>query len=212
MNRKVLIIGLDGATFDVINPLIQEGWMPNLAKLIKIGTAGPMFSTIPPVSGPAWLSLATGMKPEKTSIYDFLYKRADSYRLQSISSSDYAGRAIWDYLSKADKRVGILNYPLCKPAYEVNGFITGGLGVSTEDAFTFPASLKQEMHEVAAGQYELLVPYHDVRYENTELFLNDVLRVLDKKLRVTAYLLEKKQWDLMKTTHFMKSKPAKDSI
>ena len=195
MSRKVLIIGLDGATYDVILPLIQEGWMPNLAKLIKRGASGPMLSTIPPISGPAWLSLATGMKPQKNAVYDFRNRRGNSYRLQSITSADYAGRAIWDYLSKAGKPVGILNYPMCMPVYEINGFMTAGLGASPDHEFTFPASLKQELNEVAGGEYELIIPYHDARYDDTDLFLNDLRRILDRKLRAATYLVRKKQWD-----------------
>ena len=195
MNRKILIIGLDGATFDVINPLIEEGLMPNLTKLIERGASGPMLSTIPPVSAPAWLSLATGMKPEKTSVYDFCNRKDNSYRLQSVTSADYAGRAIWDYLGNAGKLVGILNYPLCRPPYRVNGFLTAGIGALHNEEFTFPANLKQELDEAAGGEYELNVFYHNARYNDTELFLNDIQRVLDKKLRTTAYLLRKKQWD-----------------
>ncbi|UCE98813.1 MAG: alkaline phosphatase family protein [Planctomycetota bacterium] len=196
MTRKVLIIGLDGATFDVIKPLMEEGWMPNLAKLVERSVSGPMRSTSPPLSGPAWLSLATGMKPEKTSVYDFCNRKDNSYRLQGITSADCTGRAIWDYLSKAEKRVGILNYPICIPPYAVNGFMTAGFLASPNSEFTFPVDLKQELSKVVGGAYELSVPYYDARYDDTDLFLNDIHRVLDKKLRATAYLLRKKQWDL----------------
>jgi len=169
--------------------------MPNLGRLIKSGASGPMFSTIPPISGPAWLSLATGMRPENTSVYDFLNRKDDSYRLQGVTSADCAGRAIWDYLSKAGKRVGILNYPICVPPYAVNGFMTAGFLASPDSVFTYPAGLKQELNEAAGGEYELSVPYHDVRYNDTGLFLSDMQRVLDKKLRAASCLLREKQWD-----------------
>jgi predicted AlkP superfamily phosphohydrolase/phosphomutase len=196
MSNRVLIIGLDGATFDVINPLMEEGLLPNLAGLIARGASGRMLSTIPPISGPSWISLATGMKPETTSIYDFTYRKGESYELQHISSSDYAGRSIWDYLSKAGKTVGILNYPMCFPPYEVNGFLSVGLGTSEDNEFTFPRDLKRELDTAAGGKYEMTVGYHDVRYEDAELFLNDLQRVLTKKLRAATYLVKEKQWDL----------------
>lgn len=195
MNRKVLIIGLDGATFDVINPLIKEGRIPNLARLIERGASGQMLSTIPPISGPAWVSLATGMKPQRTAVYDFLNRRDNSYRLQGVTSADCAGRAIWDYLSIAGKRVGILNYPVCMPPYEVNGFMTAGFLASPNSEFTFPADLKQELNEAADGKYELAVDYHKICYEDTGLFLDDLQRVLAKKLRAATHLLKEKQWD-----------------
>jgi len=191
MERKILIVGLDGATFDVINPLVKEGIMPNIASLIEQGASGPMTSTIPPISGPAWLSLATGMKPDRTAIYDFNYKRGDSYKLQGISSADFKGRAVWDYLSAKEKRVGILNYPLCMPPYEVNGFLTAGIGASSDRQYTFPATLKKELNDAAGGEYRLYIPYHDARYDDTELFLSELKKVLHKQVRVAN-----KNWDL----------------
>jgi len=196
MERKILMVGLDGATFDVINPLIEEGIMPNIASLIEQGASGPMTSTIPPISGPAWLSLATGMKPDRTAIYDFSYKRGDSYRLQGITSADFQGRSVWDYLSAKEKRVGILNYPLCMPPYKVNGFLTAGIGTSSDRQFTFPAALKKELNDAAGGVYELYIPYHDARYNDTELFLSDLEKVLHKQVQVATHLLKNKHWDL----------------
>ncbi|MFC1634150.1 alkaline phosphatase family protein [Planctomycetota bacterium] len=195
MSHKVLIIGLDGVTFDVIDPLMEEGLLPNLAGLIAKGTSGRMLSTVPPISGPSWISLATGLKPERTSIYDFTYRKDDSYELHHISSSDYSGRSVWDYLSRAGRTVGILNYPLCFPPYEVNGFLSAGLGTSEDNEFAFPGSLKQELDTAAGGKYEMTVGYHDIRYEDTELFLSDLQRILEKKLRVATYLVKEKEWD-----------------
>lgn len=195
MSHKVLIIGLDGATFDVIDPLMEEGLLPNLARLIAKGASGRLLSTVPPISGPSWISLATGLKPETTSIYDFTYRKGEGYELQHISSMNYAGRSVWDYLSKAGKTVGILNYPMCFPPYEVNGFLSAGLGTSEDNEFTFPRDLKQELNKAAGGKYELTVGYHEARYEDAELFLNDLQRVLNKKLQVATYLVKEKQWD-----------------
>lgn len=195
MNKRILMIGLDGATFDVIDPLIEEGWMPNLAKLITKGASGRILSTIPPISGPAWVSLATGRKPETTSIYDFNYRKDKSYELQPVSSLDYAGRAVWDYLSKAGKKVGMLNYPMIIPPYKVNGFMSAGLWASEGGEYTFPLVLKQELNKAAGGRYELTVDYRKSRYNDTKLFLDDLQIVLAKKLCVATHLMKEKQWD-----------------
>ena len=195
MKRKVLIIGLDGATFDVIYPLIEEGWMPNFKNFIRSGASGSLLSTIPPISGPAWLTLATGIRPNKTGIYDFLYKKEKNYKLQSISYSDYIGKTVWDYLNQAGKYVGILNYPLLRPLYKINGFMTTGIGASPDSIFTYPKSLKRELDNLV-NKYELVVPYHNIQYNNIDLFLEDLNRVFDKKVQATKYLIKEKKWDL----------------
>ena len=196
MSKKILILGLDGATFDIITPLIEEGWMPNLKGLIENGASGPLQSTIPPVTGPAWLSLATGMTPGKTGVFDFLKRTDESYNLHGLSSQDYVGRSVWDYLSQAGKQVGILNYPLLRPPYKINGFMTTGIGASRDEEITCPKSLKREIEQVVEGEYELVVPYNNPRYDDTELFLEDLNRVFNKHVRATEYLLTEKKWNL----------------
>ncbi len=83
--NRVLIIGLDGATFDVIHPLINEGRLPNIARLMKNGTWGNLKSTIPPISLPAWPSFMTGMNPGKHSIFSFNERDKNSYDLKLVS-------------------------------------------------------------------------------------------------------------------------------
>lgn len=196
MKRRVFIVGLDGATFDVINPLIEEGYMPHLKKLLAKGAYGPLRSTVPPISGPAWLSLATGLRPERTAIYDFCCrKNVKDFRLSALSSSDYKGRAVWDYLGNAGKRVLIINFPMCIPPYRVNGFMSAGIGASRKGKFTYPPEFAEELDRLAGGFYEISIPYHDRRYNNARLFLNDLQRILNKKIQVTKCLLKEKQWD-----------------
>jgi len=196
MRKKVFIIGLDGATFDVITPLIKDGWMPNLKNLIENGASGSLQSTVPPITGPTWLALATGIRPERIGFFDFFYRKDSSYRLRGMSSTIYRGRAVWDYLSQIGKKVGILNYPMLRPPYEINGFMSTGMGASPDDEFTFPKGLKKELNKVAGGHYELYIPYHNSRYNDTNLFFKDLNRVFDKHVRVTEYLLKEKEWDL----------------
>ena len=65
---KVFVLGLDGATFDILNPLMEEGILPNIKNLCTKGAYGPMRTIMPPVTAPAWLALATGLNPRKTGI------------------------------------------------------------------------------------------------------------------------------------------------
>src|SRR5262249_16482210 len=70
--RRVLIIGLDGATFDVLDPMIDRGLMPNLKRLVAEGSAGPLESTKPPIPPAAWTTFMTGKGPGRHGIVDFL--------------------------------------------------------------------------------------------------------------------------------------------
>ncbi|MDP6458218.1 MAG: alkaline phosphatase family protein, partial [Candidatus Bathyarchaeota archaeon] len=68
--RKVLVLGLDGGTFDIIRPLTEDGRLPNLARLMEEGTWGNLDSTLPPVTIPAWVSMMTGMNPGRLGFFD----------------------------------------------------------------------------------------------------------------------------------------------
>lgn len=106
---RTLIIGLDGATWDVIKPLAEEGGLPTFKKLMEEGVWSDLESTIPPITVPAWFSLSTGMNPGKIGLFDFINRKDNSYKLYPTSSRDFRGKAIWNYVSAGDgdKKVGI---------------------------------------------------------------------------------------------------------
>ena len=72
MPKRVLMIGLDGATFSLLRPLSQAGVLPFLTGLIRGGTAARLISTRNPLTPPAWTSMTTGRPPEVHGIYDFM--------------------------------------------------------------------------------------------------------------------------------------------
>ncbi|HZW04286.1 MAG TPA: alkaline phosphatase family protein, partial [Anaerolineaceae bacterium] len=69
-NYRVFVIGLDGATYDLIRPWVEQGKLPTFARLLAQGAAGQLRSTIPPMTGPAWTSFMTGKNPGKHGLYD----------------------------------------------------------------------------------------------------------------------------------------------
>jgi predicted AlkP superfamily phosphohydrolase/phosphomutase len=81
------------------------------------------------------------------------------------------------------------------PPYKVDGFLTAGIGTSSDRQFTYPAILKKELNDAAGGEYKLFIPYHNARYNDTELFLNDIQKVLHKQVQATNHLLKNKHWD-----------------
>jgi len=190
---KLLIIGLDGATWDLLKPLIDEGVTPTLKNLMENGVYGNLESTIPPVTGGAWLSMASGKTPGKTGIIDFLNKKNDLYTLYPTNSNDFKECSFWDYLSKANKKVGIFNYPMLFPPYKVNGFMVSGVGSSPDDDISYPSSLKEELEQVA-GKYEVSVNYHNKKYENLNLFISDLNRFLEKFEKWVYYTVNQ-EWD-----------------
>ena len=105
MTKKLLVIGLDGASFNVLDPLIEKGYLPNLAKLIEGGARADLITTFPPITAVAWSSFMTGKNPGKHGIFEFVRLDHDSKRELAVNASFRQGRAIWDLLSDAGHRV-----------------------------------------------------------------------------------------------------------
>ena len=97
--EKVFVIGIDGATFDLIKPWAKEGKLPNLAKIMKEGVYGELRSTIPTNSAPAWTSFVTGTNPGKHGILHF---KSLGYQTKEylMSRKSRKCKAIWNILSE----------------------------------------------------------------------------------------------------------------
>jgi len=191
-SQKVIIIGLDGATFDLIDPLIAEGKLPTLAMLAQSGTRGHLRSTIPPHSGPAWASFATGMGPGKHSIYAFFQRDYNSYTYPPINSRFLRGEALWQLVSRAGKRVGVMNVPGTFPPERItNGFmITGMLSPGLKQAFDPPELYEQVLQQAPEYSVEAFT------LSNKAAYLEKVKQSIETRKKVALYLLRQYPSDL----------------
>jgi predicted AlkP superfamily phosphohydrolase/phosphomutase len=193
--RRVMVIGLDGATFDLLRPWIEDGTMPTLQRLMDSGASGVLTTTLPPISSSAWVSFATGKNPGKHGLVDFVHPRPDSYQISIVSPQQRASQAIWNLLSKAGRKVGIVGMPVTYPPEQVNGYmISDFLTPSASDDYTYPSSLSDEL-EQAMGGFPLLP---NERYRSTKFtdrFIADMVADVEQRLEGALYLLDNKEWD-----------------
>lgn len=126
MNPRVLLIGLDAATFEYIDPWIDEGELPNIAQLIRRGVKAGLRSTAIPSTSVAWPSLVTGKNPGKTGLFDITMRQPGSYATVPSNTVGFQGPALWQILSEAGLRVGVVNVPVTYPPQPVNGYLISG--------------------------------------------------------------------------------------
>ena len=194
----MIVIGLDGATFDVIGPLVEQGKLPHLGRLMAEGNHGPLQSIIPPVTAPAWSVLATGKDPGQLGVFDFLNRHdLDSFTLYPVRSADIAGQTFWDILGTTGKSVGILGYPMLVPAYPVNGWMVAGVGASRLHDFVHPRDLKEELDRVTGG-YEITISYRVPKYKgNLPLLVENMRQLVDKRIVALDHLLATRPVDVL---------------
>jgi len=199
--NRVLVIGLDGAPFPLLAKWAEAGHMPTLKRLLDRGVGGQLRSTMPPTSGPAWTSFATGMNPGRTGVYDFLYRREGSYVFPPVNASMRSGRTLWRLLSDSGAKVGVVNIPISYPVEPVDGtFISGWMTPYFAKDYTWPPSLGAEI-ESAVGDYRIY-PSETFSERGRKAFFDASDELLELLTRTTLYLMERDDWDFFMTVYF----------
>lgn len=147
-HSKVVIIGLDGATFRLLTPLVNAGVMPTLGRFMSEGAWGNLMSTRPPVTCPAWPSMYTGVGPGKHGVFSFSHRDPVTARVRTAASTDVRVPTLWEIAGQADQRSAILNVPITFPAQPLKGVMLTGF-VSPDDSplVTFPQVLRNELND-----------------------------------------------------------------
>ncbi len=144
--KRILIVGLDGATFDILTPLMEAGHMPNLRGIVQEGTSGILESTKPPITPAAWTTFMTGKGPGRHGIIDFEKYDVRTNTLTFNHTQSILEKTIWEILSEKGMRVGSINLPMTYPPRVVNGFMISGFETPNIEAdFTYPPDLKDEI-------------------------------------------------------------------
>ena len=197
--KKVLVIGLDGATFDLIRPWVKEGKLPAFTRLIKSGVSGELASVFPPISPTAWASFMTGKNPGKHGVMDFTMRKEGSYDRAAVNANDIDGETLWNLLSESGKKVIALYVPFA-PWEKVNGFIIPGI-FSPRNTPTWPLDLENElMREIP--NYE--VSRTECRYVpgTEDEYLKKISEITDKTMEVTLHLMKRYPWDFLMIVFF----------
>lgn len=197
---KIFIIGLDGATFDILSPLVAQGSLPHLKKLIDEGLSMPLESVIPPVSPPAWASFMTGKHPGKHGVFEFRNYQPDLYDDQFISSKTLKSQTLWQILSEKGKRVIAVNIPVNYPPYPVNGILVSGFDApSINSDFTYPSHLREKILELVPD-YKFIYPDNPSKAYGSETqfaeFIQEIKQGFQARTDVAHAFMTEYEWDV----------------
>ncbi len=188
---KVLVIGLDGATFDVIKPMIKEGKLPNIAKLMKNGAYGELQSTIPPFTPIAWTSMITGKNAGKHGIMNFRRLTKD-HKIEYLNGGSIKEKTIFEIASEAGLKCVVMNVPMTYPPKKINGVWISGMDAPPNSVYTYPKELTEKLNKQG---YRVDLDFGLEYSENKRRYLLDLVEM--KKSREKAALeLLKEGWDM----------------
>jgi predicted AlkP superfamily phosphohydrolase/phosphomutase len=189
---RLFVVGLDGATFDIIQPLIKKGRLKNIASLMENGAWGTLHSTIPAFSPIAWTSLITGVNPGKHGITDAFIHHIDEYRISFINSTYRKYKPIWSVLNEFGKKANIINVPLTYPPEKLDGvIITGMFTPENADDFIYPTELRKNIKRMI-GKYV----FEGVQSDNLEKVLQTTYDTIEQHDKIASYLLDEYESDL----------------
>lgn len=191
---KVLVVGLDGADWAILDPLLAQGRMPNLAKLVGRGVRAKLLSISPMLSPVVWTTVATGVEPSRHGILDFLVQDPKTGAGQPVTSAQRKTPALWEMLSEAGVKVGVVAWWASWPADPVAGYVVSdriayqlfGFRSDAADAQgkTWPAEFYDEVQRriVAPDRvaWEQVVPYLDGPRKRREEFDDEERKLLDE--------------------------------
>jgi predicted AlkP superfamily phosphohydrolase/phosphomutase len=191
--NKVFVLGLDGATLNLIRPWAAEGKLPNLAKIMVQGSFGKLRSTIHPLTAPAWTSFMTGKNPGKHGIFDFISLMPDGHQIRYNNALSRKASSLWKILSDTGKRVIVVNVPFTFPPEKVNGILVSGLDTpSTESIFTYPPALYEEIKQ-SLGEYVIMAQYQ--QNKGLDGYASAIFQMIENRTATVKYLLKNYPWD-----------------
>lgn len=196
-NSKILLIGVDGATWSIMHPMMLQGRLQNIAKLVENGSHGNLLSLAEYKSPALWNTLVTGFAPEDHGITHFVLPDPQSGELVPINSTMRTTKAIWNVLSEYDRSVGVVGFWATWPAEPVNGvmisdraaftrfrasseFRVGGKLVPfnyTGDRFlTYPEDFLDEIRPILRDPSELTLEEAQQIYPENRKLANEMVR------------------------------------
>ncbi len=201
MTPRLLVMGLDGATPELLFSWAEKGLLPHLKRLMDRGAWGPLASTFPPMTLPAWSSFLTGVNPGRHGIFDFVVRRPGSYRVEFVNSTFRTSPTFFRTLSDAGRRVASLGVPTTYPPEAINGVMVGGfdspVATGIDASFCYPRAFYGEIRRVIGDfrfadfqEIDISEGWHQKARES-------LLDTISRKEKLAHHLIGREPWDCL---------------
>lgn len=217
MGKRFVLVGWDGADWSVINPLLDQGKMPNLARLIESGVMADLATLYPVLSPMIWTSIATGKRPYKHGIHGFTEPAPNRAGVQAVTNLSRKTRAIWNMLQLKGLKSNIVGWWPSHPAEPISGVMVSNhyqrATRPVDDAWpVLPgtihpprlieplANLRLHPQELTAEHVGPFVPSFGAIDQDKDRRLQTVAKILAECTSIhaaTTALMQLEPWDFM---------------
>lgn len=189
---KIILFGLDGASYDLINKFAAKNDMPNFKRLIENGHFRRLESTTPPHTAPGWTTAFTGVGPGKHGIYQFWDTQAQNYVGKFMGRDDYGVLPVWDILNKVQLKTSMINIPMTYPPREVNGLIITW-PLSNTLRYAYPNDI---LFEIARYGGHFASDINSM-YDGDLNYIDKAIDITSKRLKTLEYVIQNCEWDFL---------------
>ena len=195
-HRRVLVIGLDSATFDLIKPWAQGGYLPNLKRLMTEGCSGLLASTIQPYTPSAWVTFMTGVNQGKHGIFDFMRRRSGTYDTEMLNATHIGAPTVFEIASQAGLNVVAVNVPYTYPPRPVKGVvISGPFAPNVVREAVYPPEKYPEIQAVVPD-YAITPEYNPYVPEPLADYKRKLIQEIESRETLSLHLMRREPWDL----------------
>lgn len=189
---RIIVLGLDGSPYSLIQTYINNGLMPNLKVITEQGNIHQMDTVLPEVSAAAWSSFMTGKNPAKTGIFGFYDMKPGTYSNVFINYLYLKEPTLWDIIHKEIREPSIIiNIPSTFPAKPMNGVIISGFIAPDLEKAVFPQSLLPFLKQI---NYKVDLDIQ--KSDTTDLLIKEAFETFNLRIQVADYLWDKLDWQL----------------
>lgn len=192
-----VVFGLDGAHFELLEPWIEDGELPNVERAIGSGVSGDLESVLPPVTSPNWKSYLTGKNPGKLGIYWWENVDVDARKVYYPEDRKNRETEFWEIVSE-DEKAGVMGVPTTHPPKRAGEFVVSGAPDADPRSYTYPRDLQDQLEEEYGYQATVESELRATPDEAAE----EILEVMDARFEAAAELFEEHDLDFLQVTTF----------
>jgi len=201
---KVIIIGLDGGTFKILDKQMKIGNMPVLKSTCDNGIKAILKSTIPPLTAPAWVTFSSGESPGRHPIFSFYNLPKESLEeAHSIITKfpEIKTKFLWDYLNSNNYKVGVCDLPITRQVKNIDGVLVSGLATSgLEFSKIIPNNLRDEIKKIAKSDFDDSLAKGA---ERSERYIKKLIREMNRKSEIDQHIMKNYELDCFITVYTM---------
>src|ERR1700693_6245051 len=193
---RVILIAWDGADWRILDPLLEQGALPNLQALLDRGQRDVLRSTIPTHSWSAWPSFLTGVDPVDHGVYDILETVPGTHKQYPVTYRSIKARTFLSDLDAAGRSQLMLDVPLLFPPPSVKGNLIAGGVLPKNRTFTAPADLAETLAK-AHVEWPINGMSWTTYRNRPDAYLDEAFDVTRRRIVAAEWLMDNTQWDLM---------------